>query len=258
MKKMYLGMMGHRDANHLKDMIKTAIDAGYHGIDSAKIYGNEDVVGQALTMLKNEGTDVKVQTKIWTADFKETRKVFEEMLKNLQVNKVHSLLLHRPSINFYESIDAWKELIELKKEGKVEHIGVSNFDKDMVEILIKETGVTPEFNQIEMSLTNFRDDRLHYNNSKNIEVQGWSAMGKNPSEILNNPTVKKLAQKHNVSEGCIALSFLTTQNIVPIIGTSKVERVKENAHTIELSKDEICELMSVNKYENKFEETYPY
>lgn len=258
MEKMYLGTMGRNDVNNLTQLIREAVKHNYWGIDSAAIYGNEEITGEAMRILREENIVPRIQTKIWTSDFTRAREAFKEMLAKLQLDKVDSLLLHRPSINFNESIDAWKVLIELKKEGKVDRIGVSNFDYDMIKILENKTGVIPEINQIEMSLTNFRHDRLYKNNKMNIEVQGWSALGKNTKQLLENPILQEVAKKHDLEPSQAAISFLTTQGIIPIIGTSKPERILMNSKTIKLSNEDIIKLNEINEYDSKFEETYPY
>lgn len=258
MEKMYIGTMGHTDKQLLKAILTEAFKCGYFGVDAAWIYKNEALVGEALEELRNEGIDMRIQTKIWTPFFDNVAEVFAQQLKDLRVNKVYSLLLHRPSLDFNLSIKAWKDLIELQKQGKVEHIGVSNFDKDMIKILIKETGVKPEFNQVEMSLTNFREDRLYTNKQFGIETQGWSVFGNDPVALMNSQLVKEITAKYNITPGSLMVSFLTTQGIVPIVGTHKVARICENANTVKLSEEDIKALKTLNIYDNKFEETYPY
>ena len=244
-------------SSKMKENIRFAIEQGYFGIDTAWVYQNEEVVGQAIEELKSENINVKIQTKIWTDFYDNPRKALSNQLNSLRTKSIYSLLLHRPSIDFKKSIHAWKELIKFKKENLVKHIGVSNFDKDMIDILIKETNVKPEMNQIEMSVTNFRDDRYHYNTKKNIEIQGWSPMGKDIHKILDNEYIKLLAKEFNVTPATIAISYLTSQNIVPVLASSSIEHIGEMKNLVDLSNEQINKIKSFNTYSNKFTETYP-
>ena len=254
--KTWFGTMSISE-DKMEEMIKAAIDAKYFGIDSAWIYKNEEVVGRALTNLSKQGYDIKVQTKIWPEDYENVAKAYDQMLKRLNLKQVYSLLLHRPTVDFNKTILAWKELIKLKESGKALHIGVSNFDKDMIKLLVRETGVKPEFNQVEMSVTNFRHDRLFFNNQEGIETQAWSPMGKDVPKNLNNIIVKRLALKYKVTPAQILLSFLTSQGIVPCSSAMTKQHIKQNIKYVKLDSKDIDKLMKLNVYDNRFEETYP-
>ena len=258
MKKIYLGTMDIVEEK-MKSSIKNALDAGFYGIDTAWRYHNESIIGQSLAGLRTEGyKNIKVQTKIWPDFFDDPLKILKVQLKALQLQQVDSLLLHRPSVDFRRSINAWKELIKIKKLGLTKKIGVSNFDKDMIEILVQATNVVPEINQIEMSVTNFRDDRLHYLQKHQIEPQGWSPMGKDIKRILNNDIVVKLASKYNVSAATIAISYLTSQGIVPILKSTTKSHIFEMQNLVMLTQTEINDLKTYNTYHNKASETYTY
>lgn len=254
--KTWYGTMGLSKENAY-ECIKTAIDAGFEGIDSAWVYQNEDIIGDAVSKLADEGYKIKIQTKIWPAHYLQTREAFAGMLKRLKVDKVYCLMLHRPTIDLKETLFAWKELIELQKEGKVDTIGVSNFDKDMIKYLIRETGVKPSVNQVEMSVSNFRHDRLFYDKENGIETQAWSPMGQNVKANLDNQHIKSLALKYSCNPSTILLSFLTSQGIVPCSGSFNPIEIKQNVFFVQLSKEEIKELYELNIYDNRFEETYP-
>lgn len=244
-------------AEKMEECIKTAIDSGYFGIDSAWIYKNEDIVGEAIKSLSSKGYDIKIQTKIWTDHYEDLFSAFGQMLERMQVDKIYSLLLHRPTVDFNLTISAWEKLIELKNLGMVEHIGVSNFDKDMIKLLIRKTGVKPEFNQVEMSVSNFRHDRLFFNTKEGIETQAWSPMGHNVPRNLNEPIVIELAKKYSAAPSQILLSFLTSQGIVPCSSATELDHIKQNVQYIQLSEGDINSLRILNVYDNRFEETYP-
>ena len=253
-KKIGFGTMDIK-VEQMDDAISKAFNVGYDFIDTAGIYENEKAVGQAI--IKAKTPHFKIQTKIWPDHFKNIEQQFEKQLKDLGRNRVWSLLLHRPSIDMKDTLYAWKKMIQFKKEGMVERIGVSNFDKDMINMLIKYTGVKPEINQIEFSIQNLREDRTYFSKHEGIEVQGWGCLG---IHIKDMEAVKEMAVKYEVTWSDIAISFVSSQNITPIVKSSDIRRIEQNykASNLILSSDDIIELKKLNLFANKHEETFTY
>lgn len=243
----------------LEQCIAAASEVGYNYIDTAHIYGNESQIGKALSKLKKtkKPVDLPIQSKVWVSQFDDVKKALSSSLKKLNQTKIWSYLLHRPHLDMNKTIQAWKQLIKCKELGMVENIGVSNFDKDMIKLLIAKTGVKPWCNQIELSVNNFREDRLVFNNQEKIAIQAWSPLGV-IEKNLKNPILVKLAKKYKTDVPGILIAFLNSQNIPLIVKSSQPERVISNANgmKIKLTKTEIATLRSLNTYENKAPETY--
>ncbi len=130
------------------EVVKQAVDLGYRAVDTASMYRNEEGVGQAL-----EGRrDVFITTKLGNSDhgFDETLRAFDASARKLRRARLDLYLIHwpRPRVNRY--VDSWKAFVRLQREGRVRSIGVSNFNRDHLERIIGETGVTPAVNQIEL------------------------------------------------------------------------------------------------------------
>lgn len=257
--KLILGTMDISN-DKMQETINNAGEIGYEIVDCAWVYQNEKLVGECVENYnKTHEKQLKLQTKVWTPFFNDIEKTLKQQMNDLRVTKIYSVLLHRPSLDFNETIKAWRYLIELQNKGIIEKIGVSNFDKDMIKILIGETGVKPQINQIELSITNFRMDRVYYCLQEGIEVQGWSVMGNNLSAI-NNEKCIELSKKFRVTPANIAISYLTTQNIVPVVKARSYDHLNANFNSfnLKLSEDALNILRNENKYDNKFEELYPY
>lgn len=258
MKKIIFGTMDINKENYISS-IKCAGDCGYEIIDTAWIYDNEKEVGEAVRdyNFKNE-RQLKLQTKVWTDFFDNTYNQVLNQLETLGVDKIYSVLLHRPSWDFSKTITAWNDLIRLKNEGFISKIGVSNFENDMIEVLWHETNVKPEINQIELSVLNFRSDRVNWLKSNSIEIQCWSPMGKD-NLVLKNEKVLSIAKDHNVSEYDVALSFLSSQNLNVVVKSETENHIKSNYKSQELilTPDDIEQLLKENKFLNKFEVSYP-
>ncbi len=126
---------GPQDDNESIAAIHKAIDLGMNWIDTAAIYGlghSEEVVGRAV---KESHVKPFIFTKcgmVWNAkgEIKRTlleiRREVEDSLRRLQVQAIDLYQIHWP-IEDQDIEEAWSTLVDLRREGKVRHIGVSNF-----------------------------------------------------------------------------------------------------------------------------------
>ena len=157
-------------------VVKMAVDEGYRLVDTASMYRNEDGVGEALL----GRTDVFVTTKLGNSDhgFDEAMRAFDASIKKLRRDTLDLYLIHwpRPRVNRY--VESWKALVRLKKDGRIRSIGVSNFNRDHLERIIGETGVTPSVNQIELH-PRFQQKALRaFHDQKGIKTESWSPLGR--------------------------------------------------------------------------------
>lgn len=160
----------------------------------------------------------------------------EQSLKNLQTDYIDILLLHRPDylMNPHEIAEAFEQL---KKDGKVLGFGVSNFTVSQFAMLLEFTPLIT--NQIEISATHlnaFEDGVLDQCLQFGITPTAWSPIGggayfsdaENEQVMRLKPVIKALSEKYECTEDVLLLAWLKkhSANIVPVIGTSKIERVK--------------------------------
>lgn len=120
--------------------VRWALEAGYTHIDTASIYKNEEVIGKVLQEIKVDRSKVFITSKIAPGEqgYKEARQACESILKRLEIGYLDLLIIHWPGVSKYDvnspknrecRHESWRALVELKKEGKVRDVGVSNFLK---------------------------------------------------------------------------------------------------------------------------------
>lgn len=223
------------DQTDMDRAIKWAIEAGYDFIDTAKLYQTETLLGRTLAKLKQENPSFQlpiIQSKIWPADFK-NGVIYEvkQSLKRLKLAKIDSYMLHRPHVDNSMNVQAWKELIECKKMGLVNTIGVSNFEPDMIRILYNETGFYPEVVQNEASLTYIRRDRMVFCFEHKIPMQGWRALG-NQTINFSDELIANLAQKYSCSKAQLILAYCANLGFCPVVRSVVESEIKENIKSL--------------------------
>src|ERR1700749_2637701 len=110
--------------------VTCALETGYRLIDTAAAYANEREVGNALRNSGLPRDEVFIETKIWISDYgyDQTLHAFDKSAGKLGVETIDLLILHQalPS-DFGKTVEAYRALETLLKDGKVRAIGVSNF-----------------------------------------------------------------------------------------------------------------------------------
>lgn len=168
----------------------------------------------------------------------------EESLKNLKTDYLDTFLLHRPSPLMHPNEIA-EAIHILQQSGKIIEFGVSNFTPSQIDLISDK--LTVSVNQIEFSLTQHKamhDGTLDLLIKKNIQAMAWSPLGsvfKNNKEQppALNEALKQLTNKYEVTEDVILLSWILKHpaNILPVIGTTVKERIKNSNRALELNLD---------------------
>lgn len=245
--------------------IETCVENGITTFDHADIYGGyttEAEFGNALAKTQIEREKIQLiskcgiqypcennQLKHKHYDFsgKHIRQSVEKSLTNLKTEYLDALLLHRPS-PLMDPLEIREVIESLKKEGKIIHFGVSNFNT--VEIELIDSFVKVELNQIESSITNLeamKNGLLNFHQIKSIQTLAWKPLGTIFTESSNiKEKVHKMSEKYNCSVDQLLLAWLIKHpsKIHPVIGTSNLDRIKNvnKAMAIQLELEDWFEL----------------
>lgn len=195
-------------AEETAQVVKTALDLGYRHIDTAAIYGNEEGVGQAIVQAGLPRDELFVTTKLWNADqgYDSALRAFDTSLAKLGLEHVDLYLIHWPLPEKGLFLDSWKALIELRNQGRVKSIGVSNFRQADIETLLTETGVVPVVNQIECHPLLQQQELRDFNTYKGIATEAWSPLAQG-GELLGSPVLQQLAAKHGKTPAQVVLRW---------------------------------------------------
>ncbi len=249
--------------------IKCCLDNEITTFDHADIYGHyttEAEFGDALKYDKSIRPKIQLITKcgiclvtpnrpLHRIKYYNTSKTHilasvDQSLDNLSTDYLDLLLIHRP-----DPLMDPEEIAEafhiLKQSGKVLHFGVSNFSVSQVSLLKENFNI--EVNQFEASILNtksFYDGTTDYCIKTGIKAQAWSPLAAGKLQVAEDDERSRrilamssiLGEKYNASFDQILLSWLMKHpaNIIPVLGTTKIERLKaaKDAIKINLTREE--------------------
>ncbi|XP_072510299.1 prostaglandin-E(2) 9-reductase-like isoform X1 [Notamacropus eugenii] len=281
---------------------KVAIEVGFRHIDGAFAYENEKEVGQAIQAKIADGTvtrkDIFCTGKLWSTCHRPdlVRPALEETLKNLQLDYLDLYIIHSPislkpgkemypmdenqkPIGYSVDLrDTWEAMEKCKDAGLVKSIGVSNFNRRQLEMILNKTGLKykPVCNQVECHPYLNQSKLLEFCKSKDIILVAHSALGtqRDPQWVdekapvlLEEPVLGAIAKKHNRSPAQIALRYQIQRGVVVLAGSRSEKEIKENFGVFEfqLTPEDIKVIDGLNRnfryYTlNEFQEfpNYPY
>lgn len=178
--------------------VSVALENGYRLIDTAAAYHNEEGVGEAI---KNSGIsrqEIFVTSKLWNSDhgYDKAIKGFETSLKKLGLDYLDLYLIHWPLPMKGLANETWRGLEQIYKTGRVKAIGVSNFNPDHIEGLLKETVIVPAVNQVELHPTFAQSELRQYAKAHSIQLEAWYPLGgqRSKDQLLSLPLLTELAK----------------------------------------------------------------
>ena len=215
--------------NGAADAVGTALETGYRHIDTASIYGNEVGVGRGIAASSVPREDIFLTTKLWNSDqgFEKAIAALDASLERLGTDYVDLYLIHWAMPQQGTYLESWRALIELKKQGKVRSIGVSNFPQAQLREIIADTGVTPAIHQIELHPYFSQEDMRAVHSEFGIATEAWSPLGQG-GEILKDPVIVEIAGKHGISPAQVVLAWHLAKGIVAIPKSVTPARIAEN------------------------------
>ena len=242
------GTYGMERADMLR-MIPAALNGGFRHIDTAQIYRNEAEVGECTVSSGIARSELFITTKVWVANYPASRFAasVDESLRNLRTDYIDLLLLHWPhdGVPLAEQIGLLNETV---RAGKVRHIGVSNFNRQLLHQAIGLSAAPLVTNQFEYHP--YLDQSLLSGATRKagLAVTAYCAMA--VGRVLGDPTITEIAASHGRSVPQVVLRWLIQQgNVVALSRTTNPNRVAENLaiFDFELGEDEMAAMQTLVK-----------
>jgi diketogulonate reductase-like aldo/keto reductase len=220
-----------------KAAVSAALDVGYRHIDTAKIYGNEGAVGEAISQSGIARDELFVTTKCWNSDqgYDSALKAFDTSLDLLGLDYLDLYLIHWPRPARDRYVETWRAFEKLHAEGRVRSIGVSNFQPAHLQRLLDETEVVPAVNQVELHPWLQQREVRAFDAEHGIVTEAWSPISR--GEKLGDPTIKEIAEKHSVTPAQAILRWHLDLGNVIIPKSVRTERMAENVDLFSIRLD---------------------
>ena len=232
------------DREECKRVLRRALELGINLIDTADSYGpevSERLIAETLypypdeLVIATKGGLTRPGPGRWVPDGRpeHLRAACEGSLKRLRVDEIDLYQFHRPDpkVPFEESVGA---LVQLKAEGKIRHIGLSNVTVNEVERAQKLTPIVSVQNRYSL-IDRTSEPVLELASLEEMAFIPW-----NPLEVGEltraGGVLAEIARRNGATPGQVALAWLLSHSpvMLPIPGTSKVSHLEENIAAVAL------------------------
>ncbi|XP_054350866.1 aldo-keto reductase family 1 member D1 isoform X1 [Pongo pygmaeus] len=264
--------------------VKVAIDTGYRHIDGAYIYQNEHEVGEAIREKIAEGKvrreDIFYCGKLWATNHapEMVRPTLERTLRVLQLDYVDLYIIEvpmafKPGDEIYPRDEngkwlyhksnlcaTWEAMEACKDAGLVKSLGVSNFNRRQLELILNKPGLKhkPVSNQVECHPYFTQPKLLKFCQQHDIVITAYSPLGtsRNPvwvnvssPPLLKDALLNSLGKRYNKTAAQIVLRFNIQRGVVVIPKSFNLERIKENFQIFDfsLTEEEMKDIEALNK-----------
>lgn len=232
-----------------ENSVREALKMGYRLIDTAAMYCNERAVGRGIRSSGVPREEIFVSTKIWPTEYENPHAV-EDCLERLGLDHVELMFLHHACKDY---IAGYRLLEKAYQEGKIKAIGLSNFEGEPLQKILKIAKILPHVNQVECHPLFPQEELRKVSDPLGMKIMSWFPLGgvKNKALLLENPLIKEIAEKHHKSIAQIILRWHVQMGFIVIPGSKNVSHIKDNISLFDFALDEIdmAKMASLNRHE---------
>jgi len=265
-----------QDKDAQEGAVLEALKAGYRHIDTARIYGTEPAVGEAIKKSGIPRSEIFVTTKLWNNSHHpdDVETALDASLKDLGTDYVDLYLMHWPSpfkrgdsmfpkkgdkvlTGDTDYVETYKAMEKTLQSGKTRAIGVSNFSLAEMKRLLKETSVVPASHQIEMHPYLQQKAFAEWHRANNIVITQYSPFGnqnevygsgQNIGKLIDDPVLAEIGTKYGKSGAQVALAWGVTLGHSVIPKSKTPERIAANLEgDFKLDTEDINKIESIDK-----------
>ncbi|SOJ54670.1 L-glyceraldehyde 3-phosphate reductase [Mycobacterium simulans] len=244
------------DRDEAVKVLRRAVELGVNFIDTADSYGpyiSEEIIREALhpytgLVIATKAGLLRTGPDVWIplGNPSYLRQECEMSLRRLGVETIDLFQLHRVDRNF-PLADQIGELVALRNEGKIRHIGLSEVDVDQLNAARQIAPIASVQNMYNLS-ARAAEPLLDAATSQGVGFIPWFPLAAGPLAAPDGP-LQKIAAAHHATPAQLALAWLLKRSpvMLPIPGTSRVAHLEENvaAAEITLSDEEFETLAAV-------------
>ncbi|XP_040264188.1 9,11-endoperoxide prostaglandin H2 reductase-like isoform X2 [Bufo bufo] len=234
-----LGLGMSHDGGYSHNALLYALrSCGIRHIDTAKRYGNEELVGKAISESGVKREELWITTKLWPGDYgyEKATQACLDSCKKLGLEYLDLYLMHWPDAHIpgkssrEARAETWKALEDLYYRGICRSIGVSNFLIHHLEQLKEDCDVVPHLNQVEYHPFQRPQELVEYCKRNNIVFGGYCPLAK--GQALTHPLILKIAKQYGKTPAQICIRWSIQNGVVTIPKSTKESRIDENCQVM--------------------------
>jgi len=244
-----LGTYENTDPVVCAESVETALECGYRHVDTAEGYENEGFVGEGIEAAAVDREDVVVATKVSPDNL-----AFEDVIEHarasrerLRVDVVDLLYVHWP-IRTYDPEDTLAAFQDLRDEGVIRRIGLSNFRVDQLDAAMDVLGGAPFAHQVECHPLLQQDELRAHAREHDYTLVAYTPLAK--GEVSEVPELRAVAGEHGATPAQVALAWLCAKDNVVAVPKSESEgHIRENlaARDLELSAADLERIDAIDR-----------
>lgn len=214
--------------------ILDALELGYRLLDTARMYENEDIVGNAVKKSGLPRREVFITTKLFTpsAGYRKAKEDIARSLEALQTDYIDLLLIHEP----YEAApEMYLAMEEACAAGLVRAVGLSNFSGEEYLRFLKHCRVTPAVDQVESHVYHPQLALKKLLEEKGTRMQDWASFTEGRRNIFAEPVLAEAGRRHGKTAAQTALRYLVENGIPVLPKSAHRERLRENLDIFDFS-----------------------
>lgn len=221
-----------------KQAVATALKNGYRHFDTAQAYNNERGVGEAIKESGIPREQIWVTSKLWPTEYGEgkTLAAIDRMLERMGLEYLDLLYIHQPIGDY---IGAWKDMEKAYEQGKIRALGISNCDarEEAFTTIVETMKIKPAIHQIECHPYAQRKAMRAKHEPYGIVTECWFPLGHGDKNLLSDPTIGKIAQKHGKTIAQIIIRWHIDEGFSVIPGATNPDYIKENISIFDFKLD---------------------
>ncbi|MFO7926634.1 MAG: aldo/keto reductase [Halobacteriota archaeon] len=247
-----LGTWQNDDPDACAESVRIAVEMGYRHVDTAQIYRNEGAVGRGLTEASVDRDDVFLATKVWINKlaYDDVIELTEESLERLGTDYLDLLYVHWPS-GEYDPEETLSAFEQLRDDGLIERIGVSNFEPNHLEAAQAAIDAPIFANQVEMHPLLQQHELREFCADVGVELVAYSPLAR--GDVFEVDVLSDIADANDVSEAQVSLAWLREKGVTTIPKATGSEHIRDNwaSLSLELSGDEIERIDAIDTERRK-------